>query len=330
MNILEKREQYRAFLKHAAHGQDRKEPLKALAQEGHQDDIRAMQVFGMLKVDDTTDDISVTIEGRMFAGMAIGDVPDFGPGKLAELRGTITETELAARYLEGKIGGVEKAMREGGDRDTLQWLGRILKATAEEFRQQMHVPAMMIDGRVIPYNEDNETGVKHQANLTLFFSDVHERNLRAGWWSDIETGEPKKRNLGELMILIVTEIKEAYDAWVMGAADDKLPQYPGFGVEIGDTLIRLADLCGAALKGTILEYDEFSDNPGQIMFEEVCEIAERYESIRKTPAAVGSPETADFLPPMDIAEMVDVKLAFNAQRPDHKIEARLAEDGKRT
>lgn len=34
--------------------------------------------------------------------------------------------------------------------------------------------------------------------------------------------------------------------------------------------------------------------------------------------------------PMDVAVMVDAKLAFNATREDHKIENRLKEDGKRT
>jgi hypothetical protein len=33
---------------------------------------------------------------------------------------------------------------------------------------------------------------------------------------------------------------------------------------------------------------------------------------------------------MDVAPMVDAKLDFNASRPDHKIENRLKDDGKRT
>jgi len=332
MNIPEHREHVRELLKHAARAQDAEAPLKSLAQEGQQDDIRALQVFGMVKVDDVSDDMTVTLEGRMFAGLLIGDVPDFGPGKLAEMRGSITETELAARYLESKVAGVEKVMKEEPNmRDQLQWIGRILKNTADEFRQQMHVPAMMIEGKVIPYNDDNETGVKHAANLLLFFSDVGERNVRAGWWSELETGEPKKRNVGELLMLMVTEIVEAYDAWRDHAPDDKLPQHPGFGVEMGDLLIRAGDLCGAAIRGDLVgPSDDPKANPGEKLFRKVRKIAHRYEAIRKTPEAVGPPETADFLPVMDIAAMVDDKLAFNAHRPDHKIEARLAEDGKRT
>lgn len=99
---------------------------------------------------------------------------------------------------------------------------------------------------------------------------------------------------------------------------------------MADLGIRWADLCGALMAGAILEPTPAVFNPGDSMFREIVEIARRYESIRKTPEAVGEPETADFLPPMDVAEMIDAKLSFNAQRPDHKIENRLKDDGKRT
>lgn len=333
MNIEEQREGVRRFLKQAARAQDDNQPLKALdvmSGDGDPAPIVWLQTLRMITVDDTTDNITVTIEGRLFAGLIVGDAPDFGPGKLAELRGTITETELAARYVEGKVRGVERAMKDApGERDNLQWIGTILKNLADEFRQQMHVPAIILEGRVIPYNEDNDTGIKHSANLALFFMDVHERNCRAGWWSDLETGEPKKRNVGELLMLFVTEIVEAYQAYVENAPDDKLPDYPGLGVEIGDLGIRLADLAGALMAGKVPFYSDTS-NPGEDLFTEIVEIANRYEAIRKTPAAIGAPEQGDFMPPMNVAEMIDVKLAFNANRADHKIENRLKPDGKKT
>jgi len=283
MQILDQREHVRSFLKLAAKAEDAGEPLKSLSQEGAQEEMLALQVFGMIKVSEVADDISVTVAGRTFAGMLVGDIPEFGPGKIAEMRGSITETELAARYLEGKVGGVEKAMREGQfDKDTLAWLGRVLTNTADEFRQQLHIPALMIEGKVKVYNEDNETGIRHAANLALFFSDVGERNVRAGWWSNIETGEPKKRNLGELLILFVTEIVEAYDAWLEGAPDDKLPEHPGFGVEMADLGIRWADLCGAALRGDIAGPNgDPNANPGERMFQEIRAIA-RWETPSRT------------------------------------------------
>ena len=94
-------------------------------------------------------------------------------------------------------------------------------------------------------------------------------------------------------------------------------------------MIRIADFCGALLAGNIVAASE-TINPGDRMFQEVCMIARHYESIRKTPEAVGEPETADHLPPADVAAMVDRKLDFNASRPDHQIKNRLKADGKKT
>lgn len=165
--------------------------------------------------------------------------------------------------------------------------------------------------------------------LRAFYKDVHERNVKAGWWSDLATGQPKKRSVGELFILFVTELKEAYDAYLTGEPDNKLTQYPGLGVELGDLQIRLADFCGALAAGKIVA-DTSARNPGDAMFREIGVIADRYEAIRKTPEAVGEPETGDEIEAQDVAVMIVDKLAFNAQRPDHKVENRLKEGGKQT
>lgn len=329
--IAEQREGARAFLKRAARAQDAEKPLKAADfRLESEDKLIAMETFGMILVDEVKDDITVTIEGRLFAGLVSTDVEDFGPGKAAEVRGNIAEAELVARYLDDKVHGIEKAMAKSPtDRDNYIWIGRVVKTAANEIRQGLHIPTRMIEGRVVPYNEDNETGIKHAANLALFFTDVHERNCRAGWWSDLDTGEPKKRNVGELLMLFVTEIAEAYVAYVQDARDDKLPEYPGLGVELGDLAIRLADFAGAAMAGKLVVNTD-TRNPGAALFEKVLVIADEYQSIRKTPEAVGDPETGEELPAMDIPLMIDAKLEFNAERKDHKVENRLKADGKKT
>jgi hypothetical protein len=195
----------------------------------------------------------------------------------------------------------------------------------------MHLPEVHIEGRVVPYNEDRSTGISHAESLRTFFIDVHERNVRAGWWTDLDTGGPLKRSVGEMLILMVTELSEAYLAWVNGENDDKLPQHPGIGVEIGDALIRIADFCGGLASGKIVSpRPRAARNPGDEMFQEIVQIANRYESIRKTPHAKGDPEISDFLEPMDVAVMVDEKLEYNSRREDHRIENRMKPDGKRT
>jgi len=71
-------------------------------------------------------------------------------------------------------------------------------------------------------------------------SGVAYANAKAnGWW---DKGD---RNIGELCMLMVTEIAEAYEAHRNGdAMDDKLPQYKGLHVELADTIIRILDYCG--------------------------------------------------------------------------------------
>ncbi len=182
---------------------------------------------------------------------------------------------------------------------------------------------------MIPYTEDRGSGIMHGDGLSRFFDDVYQRNVKAGWWTDIKTGEPKKRNVGELMMLMVTEMAEAYAAYRDGSADDKLPQYPGLGVEMGDLLIRIGDFCGALAAGNLVGPSD-AYNPGDDMFRAVCAIADDYEAIRKTPAAVGAIELGTAMLPQDVAVMVDAKLAYNATRADHKIENRLKEGGKQT
>lgn len=308
------------------------DPAKSLAFEGEDRFIAIMLTgLGYLQVDDITDIVTLTTEGRLLAGYRPEGHMDL-PVNVAEITGNIDERELAARYIDSKIAGVDHYIAKGDPqhRETFEHVAVVLREIAGEFRQGLHWPTVHIAGRVIAYNEDRGTGHSHASPLFLFFGDVYARNLKAGWWTDINTGQPKKRNVGELFILMVTELAEAYNAYVAREADDKLPEYPGVGVEMGDLLIRIADFCGALQAGNIIEHDPAIRNPGQAMFEEVVQIAARYEAIRKTPEAVGDPETADLLPEMDVAIMVDAKLAFNATRADHKIENRLLEDGKRT
>lgn len=68
---------------------------------------------------------------------------------------------------------------------------------------------------------------------------VHAANVK--WWQNIDTGEPIKRNKGELLALIHSEISEALEGERKNLMDDKLPQYPMPVVEIVDAMIRQLD-----------------------------------------------------------------------------------------
>lgn len=72
---------------------------------------------------------------------------------------------------------------------------------------------------------------------------THIANKR--WWTDLATGELQKLNIGELLMLTVSELAEAMEGHRKGLMDDKLPQYPMFDVELVDCLIRVLDMFGA-------------------------------------------------------------------------------------
>lgn len=68
---------------------------------------------------------------------------------------------------------------------------------------------------------------------------VHAANIK--WWQDMETGEPLKRNKGELLCLIHSEISEAMEGERKDLMDDKLPHRKMAEVELVDALIRILD-----------------------------------------------------------------------------------------
>lgn len=210
-------------------------------------------------------------------------------------------------WFDMKLDGCAKhGMREAAD---------ILQAFRGEVAQ--HLEAAPIDFAVA---------------LNAFYDDCHAHNVKAGWWTDLATGQPKARSVGELFILFVTELAEAYEAYLTGEMDNKLTDMPGLGVELGDLQIRFADFAGALRAGKIVAYagDGVVHNAGDRMFREIVEIANRYEAIRKTDEAKGDPEPGAPIDPQDVGAMVVAKLDFNATRADRKIENRLKDDGKRT
>lgn len=84
----------------------------------------------------------------------------------------------------------------------------------------------------------------------------HNLAWNAGWWHDIETGEPLDRNVGELMMLMVSELSEAFEGVRKNKMDDHLPHRKSEEVELADTLIRIFDYAefkGFDLESAILE-----------------------------------------------------------------------------
>lgn len=177
--------------------------------------------------------------------------------------------------------------------------------------------------------------------------DVYADNVARGWWTDINTGTPLQRNVGELLMLITTEISEAADGWDGGLMDDKLPARTMFEVELGDTAIRVFDLGGgfdldlgaefaalqaAGVRGTVAG----AGTPFNLLLL-VRHVSRAMEGHRKGNTDVLARSLATLL--LGVGEMamdagcdllgaIAEKRRFNATRVDHSLESRRAAGGK--
>lgn len=209
--------------------------------------------------------------------------------------------------------------------------------------------------------------------------DIHKRNVDAGWWTDLTTGESMlaTRDRARLMMLITSEVSEADHGAENDINDDKLPHLPMFDVELADVAIRLFDMIGAEIAnyGDDVEFDfgarvdaaasrirarhdklgwfkeealddgtyEFvsvpvAENFPLLGIAIVNEVSAAMEHLRKNRTA--QYRTASWeaqattfavarLTGVDLLAVIQEKLDFNAVRPDHKLENRKAEDGKK-
>jgi len=68
--------------------------------------------------------------------------------------------------------------------------------------------------------------------------EVHRIAIEHGWWD-------KERSIGEALMLIVTELSEAMEAYRIGNPEsDKIPGFSRLEEELADVIIRVLDLAG--------------------------------------------------------------------------------------
>lgn len=182
--------------------------------------------------------------------------------------------------------------------------------------------------------------------------DIHGRNVAAGWWTDLRTGESLKgkRDPIELLVLVHSEISEAMEGDRKNLADDKLPHRSMFEVELGDGVIRVYDIIGgfdfvdytgpelgismhivnAKLSGSTrpkaLGLIHVAISEAIKSFERTDSVA-REQSYMLTHIIRTIYAVADHFN-LDLEGAIDEKLAYNMQRADHKPENRRLEGGK--
>lgn len=99
-----------------------------------------------------------------------------------------------------------------------------------------------------------EIELRQATSIKALCEAVHAANAK--WWLDPHTQQPKERNVGEMLMLCVSEIAEAMEGHRKDLMDDKLSHRKAFEVEIADTLIRILDLAeglGLDLGGAFVE-----------------------------------------------------------------------------
>lgn len=187
--------------------------------------------------------------------------------------------------------------------------------------------------------------------------DLHMAAVRSGWWTDMVTGESTigKRSFIEMCALIQTEITEAFDGYRGSLMDDKLPHRTMFEVELADTFIRCGDTslgCGVDLAAALayldtgtnglVSWDPFSEVHPCSMAGYLMTISGyvsyAVEGQRKRDTVKRDVNMAKAMYAIivlcanngcDLRGAVAEKLAFNASRPDHKMENRLKDGGKK-
>lgn len=173
--------------------------------------------------------------------------------------------------------------------------------------------------------------------LNLLAAAIHKENMK--WWVDLETGKPITPPRGQKEMLMISEVAEAMEGLRKDLMDDKLPHRKMAEVEVADYVIRVLDYAAAHkcdLSVEVPKQDRADLNDTELLLNMCANAFALYlctqdgmEMSLYARVCIDAAEAFCDRLGYDLWTAVDEKRAFNRERPDHKIENRKAEGGKK-
>lgn len=137
----------------------------------------------------------------------------------------------------------------------------------------------MVDNAILTINQCDDAEKAAYFGLRMAQKLASDTANNAGWYKNPETGETIKRNFGEVVALMHSELSEALEADRKGLKDDKLPHRDGREVEFADCIIRILDTAAAEgldVPGAFIEKNRYNQSRADHKLEARAKGGKRY------------------------------------------------------